>query len=73
MSVTETGNATILQSTFTDTQALDKAASAGGAIYTEGAVTCIDTTFTNSLGTLPEPRLQMLLCIRSSNCYECGA
>jgi hypothetical protein len=52
MSVTESGNATILESTFTDTHALTKAASAGGAIYTEGVVTCTDTTFANSSGNL---------------------
>jgi hypothetical protein len=64
MSVTESGKAAIVQSTFIDTHAVTKAASAGGAIYTEGVVTCTDTVFTNSSGTLlPASRLQVLVVL----------
>eukprot|EP00953_Heterococcus_sp_UTEX-ZZ885_P012559 7203-Heterococcus_DN1.PRE.5 len=48
LSVTESGKATIVQSTFTDAHATTAGGSAGGAIYTEGAVACTDTVFTNT-------------------------
>jgi hypothetical protein len=64
LSVTESGKATIVQSTFTDAHATTAGGSAGGAIYTEGAVACTDTVFTNTSGTTLATDYTCLLCGR---------